>query len=323
VLETRFTQLVGCGLPVQQAPMGSVSSPALAVAVAAAGGVGSITALGMPPEHLASMLTKMSAQTDGAIAVNFLTEGVDRDALEVAAAHVRIVDFFWSDPDPRLVKIAKGSGALTCWQVGSADEARAAVDAGCDIVAVQGSEAGGHVRGHAALLPLLSAVLDAVEVPVVAAGGIGDGRALAAVIAAGADGARIGTRFIASSESGAHAAYKNAVVEATAGTTAITDAFAVCPLCATSPRARVLQSCIDAVSAADADVVGEGSMGGRTIPVPRGSGLPPGESTTGNVSAMAMYASDAVASITAIQPAAQIIAELCAGAERCLAATRD
>jgi nitronate monooxygenase len=315
VLETRFTRLVGCSVPIQLAPMGSVSSPALAVAVAEAGGVGTIPTLGVPIAQLEKLLSEMKSRTVGVLAANFLTNNIDRSAVETAAAHVRVVDFFWADPDPTLVKLAHETGALACWQVGSVIEARAAADAGCDVVVVQGMEAGGHVRGHSALLPLLSAALEAIDVPILAAGGIGDGRALAAVLAAGADGARIGTRFIATAESGAHADYKHAVLEAQTGTTEITDAFAVCPLCATSPRARVLRTCITALAAFDDDTVGEASVAGQAVPIPKGSGLTPGESVTGYVSAMAMYASDAVAASTVIEPAAQVIEHLCSKAE--------
>jgi nitronate monooxygenase len=183
---------------------------------------------------------------------------------------------------------------------------------------VQGNEAGGHVRGYAALLPLLSAVVERVSVPVLAAGGIGDGRGLAAVLAAGAAGARIGTRFIATAESGAHAQYKEAVINAQAGSTEITDAFAVCELCATSPRARILRSSIDAVKAHQGDTVGEGTFAGETFPVVRGSGFPPGATATGDISAMAMYASDAVAAVHQIEPAADVLRSIVDEAERLL-----
>src|SRR5215468_12479591 len=145
---TRFTELTGCRVPVQQAPMGSVSTAALAVAVAEAGGVGSITALGMTAARLDALLAGMTAKTAGVLAANFLTAAIDPEEVAAAAARVRIVDFFWADPDPRLVEIAHRGGALACWQVGSLDEARAAAEAGCDVVAVQGVEAGGHVRGE-------------------------------------------------------------------------------------------------------------------------------------------------------------------------------
>lgn len=230
-----------------------------------------------------------------------------------------IVDFFWSDPDPALVGLAHDAGALVSWQVGSAAEAQAAADAGCDVVVVQGIEAGGHVRGHGALLPLLSAVLEVTDVPVLAAGGIGDGRALAAVLAAGADGARIGTRFIATVESGAHPEYKGAVLEARAGSTEITSAFAQCALCATSPRARVLRSCVGVLAAFSGATVGAVREAGETVPLPRGSGRTPGESFTGCVAAMPMYASDAVESVITTEAAGHVVATLCSEAQHQLA----
>src|SRR5215217_502552 len=242
--------MVGCRWPVQQAPMGSVASADLVVAVADAGGVGSLTTTGMSTPYLVKILDDIRNRTDGAVAANFLTADVDVDVLRSAASRVRLVDFFWSDPDPTLVQIAHDAGALVSWQVGSAEEARAAVDAGADVVIAQGNEAGGHVRGEASLLPLLSAVLDAVDVPVLGAGGIGHPRALAAVIAAGASGARVGTAFIATEESGAHSSYKQAVVDSGLGASEITDTFSYqCPLCATSARHRVLTTCIDAAHA--------------------------------------------------------------------------
>jgi len=314
-LPTRFTKLVGCRLPVQQAPMGSVSTPGLAVAAADAGGVGTITALGMTAQQLDQLLADMAMRTSGILAANFLTSEIDRDAVAAAASRVRLIDFFWADPDPSLVEIAHANGALACWQVGSLAEAQAAAGAGCDVVVVQGIQAGGHVRGRSPLLPLLADVLDHLEVPVLAAGGIGDAQAFAAVLAAGASGARVGTRFIATDESGAHPAYKQAVVDATVASTEITDAFAVCPLCATVPRARVLRSCIQALHALPDEVVGETDIGGQTIPLPRGHGLPPGAATTGHIEAMAMYAGESVAAIESVQPVAKAMKGLCAVAE--------
>jgi nitronate monooxygenase len=314
-LATSFTDLVGCRVPIQQAPMGSVSTPALAVAVADAGGVGTITAMGLTALQLDGMLAEMTARTGGVLAANFLTEHIDRDAVAAAAARVRIVDFFWVDPDPSLVEVAHRSGALACWQVGSLEEAQAAADAGCDVVVVQGTEAGGHVRGQSPLLPVLESVLGRLDLPVLAAGGIGDGRAFAAVLAAGAAGARVGTRFVATDESGAHPAYKQAVVDATAGSTEITDAFSVCPLCATVPRARVLRSCIHAVRAAPSGDVGETTMGDQRVSLTKGHGLPPGAAATGHIEAMAMYAGESVAGVDAIEPVAKVMASWCAAVE--------
>ena len=312
--ETAYTSLVGCSVPIQQAPMGTVSTPDLAVAVAESGGVGTVTVFGLSPGQVASLLDRMAERTGGVLSANFLTEAVDPDAVSAAAERSRIVDFFWSWPRPALVEVAHGAGALVTWQVGSLDEARAAVDAGADVVAVQGIDAGGHVRGRTALLPLLVEVLDVVDVPVLAAGGIGSPRALAAVLAAGAAGARVGTAFIATTESGAHPAYKDAVVAAAEGSTEITDSFAVCPLCATSPTARTLSSAVAAVRATDPGaVLGQATVAGSPVAVPRGFGMPPSTQTSGRIEAMAMYAGQGVGQVRGIVPAGQLITYLCAG----------
>jgi nitronate monooxygenase len=318
-LPDRYTSMVRCRLPVQQAPMGSVASVELAVAVAEAGGVGSLTATGRSASSLERVVDELAARTTGVVALNFLTDQIDLDALQVAASGVAVVDFFWSTPAPRPAALAHEGGALVSWQVGSVEEARAAAGAGADVVVVQGTEAGGHVWGHAALLPLLAAVLDVVDVPVLAAGGIGHPRTLAAVLAAGASGARVGTAFIATEESGAHERYKQAVVDAGAGSTTITDAFRTgCPLCATSARHRVLAGCIEAAAGLPEGDAGEVQIGSRTVAVPRGSFMSPTPATTGHVEAMVMYASDAAEAVTAVRPAAEVLTWLCDGAEALL-----
>src|SRR5205807_7205543 len=154
--------------------------------------------------------------------VNFLMPFFDRALLDAVAPLVPLVEWYWSQPDPALVAVAHDAGALACWQVGSVEEARAAADAGCDLIVAQGVEAGGHVRGTIGLLPLLDVVLEAVAVPVVAAGGIGTARGLAAVLAPGASAARIGTRFVANPESGTHPRYLQAHIAAESTGTVVT-----------------------------------------------------------------------------------------------------
>src|SRR5436190_1878292 len=136
--------------------MGGVSTPELAIAVTNAGALGMVGAVMVPAELLARQLEEASARTVGPIGVNFLMPFLDRDAVEAAAGRCRVVEFFYDDPDASLIEVVHAGGALACWQVGSADEAVAAADAGCDLVVAQGVEAGGHVRGTTALLPLLS-----------------------------------------------------------------------------------------------------------------------------------------------------------------------
>jgi nitronate monooxygenase len=314
-LTTSFTDMVGCQVPIQLAPMGPVSTPELAVAVADAGGVGCVTAQWLSAIEVDEMLARMAAQTTGIVSANFVTEDIDPEAVEAAAARVPMVDFFWADPDPELVGIAHHNGALACWQVGSVHEARAAAEAGCDVIAVQGIEAGGHIRGRDSLLPLLDSVIGQFDLPVLAAGGIGSGRSFADVLDNGAAGARVGTRFVATEESGAHTAYKQAVVDAAAGSTEITGAFSVCPLCATVPRARVVRSCIDALHHLPSDTVGEATVGGERVRLPKGHGLPPGSAATGHIEAMPMYAGESAAAVEAIEPVATVMTSWCAAAE--------
>ncbi|HEX6401558.1 MAG TPA: nitronate monooxygenase [Pseudonocardiaceae bacterium] len=184
----------------------------------------------------------------------------------------------------------------------------------------QGIEAGGHVRGETALLPLLTAVLATVPVPVLAAGGIADARSLAAVLAAGAAGARIGTRFIAATESGAHLDYVAAILRAGPGSTEITGEFAVCPLCATLPRARVLSSAVRAVAALQDEAVGTMPIPGGETELPRRFGMPPHREVRGQIDAMALYAGQSVGAVTDLKPAAAIIHDLVQGAEDLLRA---
>ena len=160
MLTTPFTELVGCRVPIQQAPMGPISPPPLALAVARAGGVGTISVLpNVAPDDLAAQLDQMVAADAGVLAVNFLTDRVDPAAVAVAAPRVRVADFFWNTPNAELVSVAHDGGALVNWQVGSLPDAVAAAAAGADLVTVQGTEAGGHIRGETPLLPLLAAVV--------------------------------------------------------------------------------------------------------------------------------------------------------------------
>jgi nitronate monooxygenase len=315
MLSTAFTRLVGCRAPIQQAGMGGAATPALAAAVADAGGLGMVNLVMVPADDVASALEQLTTQTSGTVGFNVLMPFLDLAVVEAAASRVRVVEFFYGDPDPALVSRVHDGGALAAWQVGSVAEAEAAVDAGCDFLVAQGAEAGGHVRGQVSLLPLLDGVLAAVEVPVLAAGGIATPRGLAAVLAAGAAGARVGTRFLATHESNAHPAYVDALLRAGSGDTVLTTAFSV--MWPDAPH-RVLRSCIAAAEAQPGDTVGEMSIGATRMPVPRFSVPSPTRDTTGTIGAMALYAGQSVGATTAVVPAGEVVRELTDGAERLL-----
>ncbi len=315
-LRTRFTDLVGCDVPIQLAGMGWVSGLDLADAVSAAGALGMVGYPRVPPPVLAELLDAVRRRTSRPVGVNFILPLLEDEAcVDVAAERMPVVEFFYADPVARLVTRAKRGGALAAWQVGSAEEARAAADAGCDFVVAQGREAGGHVRGVRPLLPLLDDVLDAVDVPVVAAGGIGTARSLAAVLAAGAHAARIGTRFVATYESDAHPEYKEALIRAGARDTELTTQFST-----GWPDAphRVLSACVERARTLDTDVAGEALLGGMPVPIPASGPVCPLRTTTGRVDAMALYAGEAVGTVTRIESALDVVRELADGAARLL-----
>jgi nitronate monooxygenase len=318
MIETRFTRLLGAAAPIQLAAMPGVATPALVRAVADAGGVGMLPTPMLPPSVLEGVLDELAATTTGAFGVNFLMPFLDRDCVTLAARRAKLVEFFYGEPDATLVQLAHSLGALVSWQVGSLAEAEAAERAGCDLVVAQGTEAGGHVRGRTSLGPLLSQVLDVLRVPVIAAGGIATARDLAAVLACGAVAARIGTRFVATTESGAHPAYVRALLAASADDTCLTQAYSV--MWPEAPH-RVLRSAVDSAQALSDDVAGETQMGGQRFPVPRFSVICPTTETSGHVEAMALYAGESVTNVNSVKPAADIVAELVAGAERLLKQT--
>ena len=324
MLTTRFTELVGCSMPIQLAGMGPVCTPELAAAISEAGGLGQITAIPAPIEVISTMLDAIAERTAKPFGVNIVVPGApSRESLELLARRARVMDYFWGEPDPSLVELAHAGGALASWQVGSLQEARAAVDAGCDFIIAQGIEAGGHIRGRLGLLPLLGQVLEAVDIPVLAAGGIGNARTLAAVLAAGAAGARVGTRFVAAEQSGAHPTYVKALIDATAEDSVRTGLYSVnCPLCPSTHG--VLRSAIEATEAFEGDVLGEMTLGDQHFSIARFQGVPPPiKPMSGAVEAMALYAGQSVGDVHAVQPAGEILHEMVEGAERLLAAVAE
>jgi nitronate monooxygenase len=309
-LATPFTQLVGCAHPVQQATMGGVSTPELAAAVARAGGLGMVCEFG--PEPAPARIARTVELAGGRpVGMGFFGHWIatDLETFELAAHELGVVEVFWSTPDPALVERARRSGdALVAWQVGAADDARAAEDAGCDFVIAQGVEAGGHVRGTTARDELLADVVDKVRIPVVAAGGIATAADVAAVIAAGAAAARVGTRFIATRESSAHPAYIDALIAAKSGDeTVLTTAFSI-----GWPDAphRALRSAVETVEAYKGEVVGHVRHNGERHPMQRYAASTPTVDVEGDIAAMALYAGMGVGAINNVQSAADVVAEL-------------
>ena len=204
-MKTRLTELMDIEYPIVSAPMSAHSGGDLAGAVSAGGGLGTFGAVftGDTTGYLNDNIARARAASNRAFGVGFITPYLDDHAEQldvVFDAGVEVITLSFSDPRPWLGKI-KAAGCKAICQVHSFELARIAVEEGADVIAVQGSEAGGHSGGQSLLLALARALDAFPDTPVIAAGGIADGRTLAAVLATGADGAWIGTGFRAVTES--------------------------------------------------------------------------------------------------------------------------
>lgn len=301
--------------------MGGIATPPLIAAVANAGGLGMLGAVQLSPDILGRVIAQIRADsTDGKIGVNFLMPFLDHECVDVAAEHADVVEFFYDEPRTDLIKRVHDGGALASWQIGSAQEAREAIDAGCDFIIAQGVEAGGHVRGTLPLLVLLDQVLEFAEVPVLAAGGVGTGSGLAATLATGAAGVRVGTRFLVSTESVAHPQYIDALLRAKASDTVLTSAFS--NGWPDAPH-RILESCIKATEQHDGETVGTIVLGGQTLPIPKFNVVPPDDSAAGNIAAMCQYAGQSVETVVKRETAAEVVHSLVTNAEELLRSSAE
>ncbi|MFF4158580.1 NAD(P)H-dependent flavin oxidoreductase [Streptomyces sp. NPDC001678] len=222
-MRTALTELVGVRHPVVQTGMGWVAGPRLVTAVAAAGGLGILGAATMTPERLRAAVREVKSRTDRPFGVNLRADAGDaaeRAAILVAEG-VRVASFALA-PSRELIARLKDAGVVVIPSVGARRHAEKVTAWGADAVIVQGGEGGGHT-GEVATSVLLPQVIDAVGVPVVAAGGFRDGRGLVAALAYGAAGIAMGTRFLLTSDSTVPAAVKAAYLAASVKDVTVTD----------------------------------------------------------------------------------------------------
>lgn len=212
-LQTAFSESMSIEHPVVLAPMGGSAGGALAAAVSNGGGLGLVGGGRGEQAWLERELTIATEQTSKPWGVGFLAWAVDLATVKRALAYQpKAVMLSFGDPEPFAEAVLE-AGATLIVQVTDLDEARHALDIGAQVIVAQGSEAGGH-GGRRATLPFVPAVVDAVApTPVLAAGGIADGRGLAAALVLGAAGALVGTRFQASLEALVSAAVTKAIIE--------------------------------------------------------------------------------------------------------------
>jgi len=316
VMRTSLCDLLGIDQPIVQAPIGSAATPGLVAAVSEAGALGMLASTW--PADPAAQVRETRELTSRPFGVNLVLEWDQHERLDVLLeAGARIVSLTWDSPDEYVERI-HDAGGLVLHTVGSAEEARRAVGAGVDAVVAQGWEAGGHVWGGIATLPLVAAVVDAVDVPVVAAGGIGDGRGIAAVLALGASGAWLGTRFLLAEEAPVHDEYRQRLLAADER-----DAVWVPDLFDRgwehAPHRVLRNSTVVAWEAAgrpgfgaragEGEVVARGADGREIV---RYSSALPLAGQHGDIEALSLWAGQSVGLVHDVAPAAEIVRRLVA-----------
>jgi NAD(P)H-dependent flavin oxidoreductase YrpB (nitropropane dioxygenase family) len=324
-MPSQLCTMLGIEIPIIQAPMGGAVPARLAAAVSNAGALGTMPLWRADVESLRGAVRKLRSLTSRPFAVNLNMEFSQQDRLEACLDEgVPIISFFWRDPGA-LVKRAKAGGALVLYTVGNADDARRAVDGGVDVIVAQGWEAGGHVRGTVATLPLVPAIVDAVgDTPVIAAGGIADGRGMAAALALGAAGVWVGTRFLASEEASIHAEYQRRILAACENDTAYCENLfdGGWP---NAPHRVLRNSTVRNWEAAgrppSGHRPGEGEIVARSQTrgeADRYMSFTPGPDTVGDIEPLSLWSGQGVALVRKVQPAAEIVREINEEAESIL-----
>lgn len=316
-MKSDLCKSLGIEHPIVLAPMGGAVGPELTAAVSNAGGLGLIPLWFCEPEDVRAQIRATRALTSAPFGVNLNMDFPMEPLLDACLDEkVPIISFFWNDPGD-LVARAQDAGAIVFQTIADAESAKRAVDNGVDVVVAQGWEAGGHVRGTVATLPLVPAVVDAVpDTPVIAAGGIGDGRGLAAALALGAGAGWIGTRFLAAREAKIHDLYRQKIIESTEADTAyLENLFNIG--WERAPHRALRNSTIAAWEAAgrpppgarpgEGDVVAT-EEDGRTIF--RYQCDSPHLGASGNLEALPMWAGQSTGLVRKQQSASEIVAEI-------------
>ncbi|MGA4879127.1 NAD(P)H-dependent flavin oxidoreductase [Streptomyces lydicamycinicus] len=315
-LTTPVCRQLGIEVPVVQAPIGSAATPELAAAVAEAGGLGTLALTWVSEPEAVRRIRQVRRLTSRPFAVNLVLDFPVEELVEVCLAEsVPVISTFWGDPSAVSARV-RPAGAVHLHTVGSVAEAERAVAAGVDVIVAQGCEAGGHVRGEVSTMALVPAVVDAVHpVPVIAAGGIADGRGLAAVLALGAQAGWLGTRFLTACEAATHEVYRQAVIGAAPQDAVHTWCFdGGWP---DAPHRALRNSTLSAWEAAGRptapDRPGEGavvarSADGRTWA--RYQDMVPVPGMSGDLEALALYAGQSAGLVHDIAPAGRIVADI-------------
>ncbi len=325
-LRTPLCDLLGIDVPVLQAPIGRASTPELAAAVSGAGGLGTCAITWMDAAEVRQTIRRVRELTAAPFGVNVILSWGMNENLDVALEQrPGVVALAWGDPSPFTARI-HDAGAKLVVSVGSAEEARRAEAAGADAIVAQGWEAGGHVCSEVSTLALVPAVVDVVSVPVIAAGGISDGRGLAAALVLGAGGAWIGTRFLLADEAPIHPTYRDLLLEASETCTVHTTLFD--GNWQDAPHRALRNSTVELWERSGRPVSGlrpgegdEIARRGDGSPIHRYDSAMPMATTTGQIEPQSLWAGQGVGLVHETVPAAEIVQELVADAVAAITAT--
>jgi len=255
MLQTALTDLLGITHPIMQGGMAWVATWELVVAVSEAGALGILGAGNAPVDFVRNQIKQIKERTDKPYGLNvpMFSPCVAEVLTLCMEERVPVVTTGAGNPTPFIAPL-KEAGCIVIPVVASAALGRRLERAGADAVIAEGEESGGHI-GTVTTLALVPQVVDAVTVPVIAAGGIGDGRGLAAALALGAAGAQMGTRFICTDECTAHANYKEAIVKANERSTMVTGATIGHPVrCIRNPMSRDFEE-LERRGASDQEII--------------------------------------------------------------------
>lgn len=333
MIHTALTERYGLEVPFVSAGMGFIALPPLAAAISNAGGFGQLACGVASPAVMHEMIAATRERTSRPFGVNLIIETTmfgpltTAEHIEVCAEQrVPAVVFFWTPPPAEWVRRLKKAGCEVWLQTSSVATARAAIASGVDIIIAQGSEAGGHSRSTIGLFTLVPRMVDALNpTPVVAAGGIADGRGMAAALCLGAAAVCVGTRLIATVEANAHDEYKRRIVRATEEDIARTCIFG--PEWPDAPM-RVLRNRVvrewagnDVKTPSQPDppqTIGKTMLGGSAYAMPKFSAILPTPETTGDFEEMCLAAGESAALTAAITTAQEVVRTMGREAERAL-----
>jgi len=326
MFSTSITRAFGLTTPIVSAGMAMIARPALAAAVCEAGALGTIGSDINPPDVLRDLVRRTKALTKRPFGVDLIGDfATDEHVAVLVEEKVALAIFFWTLPTPAQVERLKQAGLKVWMQVGRVAEAEQAAALGADALIVQGAEAGGHNRAEASTMTLFPRIRRRFpDLPLLAAGGIADGTTMAAALVLGAEAVWCGSRFLASQEAEAHDAYKNQVLSADVGDTAILSIYGPewpgqAMRVIVNDGARVaLGREKDAIADAKDQSMGSTVLNGQRIPLPRYSAILPTRDFEGDIEQAGLTAGQSVGNITEILPAAEIVRRMTSEAKAAL-----